>query len=309
MKVFVLMMCVTGFGLLLRSYVSQNPQPLNTRPCACEKCLSEDDPWFMQRFKKSVEPFLSADCNITEDAFNWWKHLQLEKRNFDTYKTTVGNLFEVFPPRPDLIEPSPDRCRTCAVVGNSGNLRGSRYGPMIDSHDVIMRMNGAHITGYETDVGARTTHRIMYPESAVDLDNTTHLLLFAFKIMDIEWVMKAFTTGFHGKSYAPIKSKIKANRDLVIVLNPAFMQYVHETWLKKQGRYSSTGFMALILSLHICDEVHVFGFGADKDGNWSHYWEILRDKHFKTGIHPGTREYEIIQALAAKHKIKFYKGW
>jgi hypothetical protein len=41
----------------------------------------------------------------------------------------------------------------------------------------------------------------------------------------------------------------------VLVLNPVFMKYVHETWLDYQGKYPSTGFMALILSLHICDKV------------------------------------------------------
>lgn len=39
----------------------------------------------------------------------------------------------------------------------------------------------------------------MYPESAVDLDNSTHLVLVPFKIQDLEWLMKAFTTGFYGK--------------------------------------------------------------------------------------------------------------
>jgi len=35
----------------------------------------------------------------------------------------------------------------------------------------------------------------MYPVSAVDLENTTSLVLFAFKILDLEWMMKALNTG------------------------------------------------------------------------------------------------------------------
>lgn len=64
---------------------------------------------------------------------------------------------------------------------------------------VLRRMNGGHTKGYERDVGTRTTHHIMYPESAVDLDNTTHLVLVPFKIQDLEWLMKAFTTGVFGE--------------------------------------------------------------------------------------------------------------
>lgn len=52
----------------------------------------------------------------------------------------------------------------------------------------------------------------------------------------------------------------------------------------------------------------MFGFGADSDGNWSHYWEQLRNKKLRTGAHPGGQEYEMIQELDKHQKIKFYKG-
>ncbi|KAM4725048.1 CMP-N-acetylneuraminate-beta-galactosamide-alpha-2,3-sialyltransferase 2-like [Anableps anableps] len=233
--------------------------------------------------------------------------IQNEPREFSYYTSMVHKLFELFPPIGDFGKPSSDSCRTCAVVGNSVNLKGSRYGALIDFQDVVIRMNAAPIKSYERDVGTKTTHRVMYPESAVDLDNSTHLVLFPFKINDLEWVIKAFTTGFYRRSYAPIKSKIKANKDLVMVVNPAFMKYVHDIWLEKKGNYPSTGFMALILALHICDEVHVFGYGADDDGNWSHYFEILKRKDFKTGPHPGKHEYALIQELAETKQSGFIK--
>ncbi|XP_036001449.1 CMP-N-acetylneuraminate-beta-galactosamide-alpha-2,3-sialyltransferase 1-like isoform X1 [Fundulus heteroclitus] len=277
--------------------------------CACEKCLSEENLFILHRLNRSEEPFLSSNTNLSEDAFRWWKLIQNEQRDFGSYKATVHKLFELFPSVADLGKPSADSCRTCAVVGNSVNLKGSRYGPLIDFQDVVIRMNAAPVKDYERDVGTKTTHRVMYPESAVDLDNSTHLVLFPFKIQDLEWVIKAFTTGFFGRSYAPLKSKIKAKRDLVMVINPAFMKYVHEIWLEKKGDYPSTGFMALILALQICDEVHVFGYGADHDGNWSHYFEKLKSKSFKTGPHPGQHEYALIQQLAEKKSVRLYKGW
>ncbi|XP_036949323.1 CMP-N-acetylneuraminate-beta-galactosamide-alpha-2,3-sialyltransferase 1-like [Acanthopagrus latus] len=280
--------------------------PQDASPCT--KRLSEIERQWMHCFGRSVELFLSADYKLPEDAFNWWKRLQLERRNFSAYSETVGRLFEMIPPSPGLSEPRPGSCRTCSLVGNSVKLKGSNYGPEIDSHDIVIRMNHGRTKGYEVDVGTRTTHHIMYPESAVDLDNTTHLVLVPFKIQDLEWLMKAFTTGFHGTSYVPVKSHIAANKEMVMVVNPAFMRCVHDSWLSKNGHYPSTGFMALILALRICDEVHVFGYGADNDGNWSHYWEKLKDKKFKTGLHPGTHEYSIIQKLAEKQILKFYEG-
>ncbi len=46
---------------------------------------------------------------------------------------------------------------SCAVVGKSGILLGSRYGSFIDRHDVILRPNTPPVVGYEVDVGSRTT--------------------------------------------------------------------------------------------------------------------------------------------------------
>ncbi|KAM6941657.1 CMP-N-acetylneuraminate-beta-galactosamide-alpha-2,3-sialyltransferase 2-like [Lycodopsis pacificus] len=217
-------------------------------------------------------------------------------------------MFQMFPASADVEASSPERCMTCAVVGNSGNLKKSHYGPLIDFQDVVIRINRGRTKGYEADVGTKTTHRVMYPESAVDLDDTTRLVLFPFKILDLDWVTKALSTGFSRSSYAPIKSKIKANKDLVMVLNPAFMRYVHDVWLQKKGKYPSTGFMSLVLALHICDEVHVFGYGADSDGNWSHYWEKLMNNNLKTGSHPGAEEYKIILELAKHQILTFYTG-
>ncbi|XP_029976607.1 CMP-N-acetylneuraminate-beta-galactosamide-alpha-2,3-sialyltransferase 1 [Salarias fasciatus] len=268
-----------------------------SRVCACRKCLTDGDPWFQQLIGMSPQPFLSKDHSISEDDFKWWKHLQGEKRNFTFYNSTLDELFQVIPPVPGVVGPSPRRCRTCAVVGNSGNLLGSHYGSLIDSHDIVIRMNRGRTEGYEADVGSKTTHRVIYPESATQLGNTTRLVFFPFKMFDLLWLQKIFTPAF--------KSRI-ANKDLTMILNPAFMRYVHDVWLEKKGRYPSTGFMTVALSLQICDEVNVFGFGADRDGNWNHYFEKLKNTRLRTGPHPGQQEYQIIQELHNKQKIQFF---
>lgn len=117
---------------------------------------------------------------------------------------------------------------------------------------VLSRMNKARTSGYERDVGSRTTHHIIYPESAIDLDNTTSLVFFPFKTLDLQWLPGAITTGSHitlwvtillwlvhqsvtpcvfqrlhsnsgwnvglilpNSSYLRLRPKIKANKDLV----------------------------------------------------------------------------------------------
>ncbi|XP_019211105.2 CMP-N-acetylneuraminate-beta-galactosamide-alpha-2,3-sialyltransferase 1-like [Oreochromis niloticus] len=224
---------------------------------------------------------MSQKHKPSEEDFNWWKNLQgARHQNLTFYNKTLERLFQTITPIADVGEPHPDHCRSCAVVGNSGNLRGSHYGPLIDFHNIVIRINRGHTKGYETDVGTKTTHRVMYPESATRLDNTTHLLFFPFKTHDFLWLLKALNPG---ENDAPNLKKI-ANKDLMMILHPAFMKYVHQVWLGRKGYYPSTGFLAVVLSLLMCDEVSVFGFGADSEGNWSHYFEILRNKKLKTGV-------------------------
>lgn len=52
-----------------------------------------------------------------------------------------GRLPQVIPGRSPYGSWDPGRCLRCAVVGNSGNLRGAGYGPTIDGHNYIMRWN------------------------------------------------------------------------------------------------------------------------------------------------------------------------
>nr|XP_057902649.1 CMP-N-acetylneuraminate-beta-galactosamide-alpha-2,3-sialyltransferase 1-like isoform X3 [Doryrhamphus excisus] len=145
-------------------------------------------------------------------------------------------------------------------------------------------------------------------ESAPDMDDSIHLVLLPFKILDLEWLQQAFTTGFKGMSYKPVRSTMRANKSLVMVVNPGFIAYVNRAWLRTSRGYPSTGFLAVILALHMCDEVHVFGYGADRNGNWSHYWEKLKDPNFKTGLHYGEHEYHVLQKLAELQQLKFFKG-
>ncbi|KAM7383837.1 hypothetical protein PAMA_011281 [Pampus argenteus] len=301
--IFVItLLCITAFTVFSTSTWNLSVISQERRHCGCKKCLTEDDPWFKELINASPQPFLSRNYVTPEDDFNWWKRIQLERRSYSFYNATVNNLFQMFPPIPSLIKSSPDRCRTCAVVGNSGNLKGSHYGAQIDIHDIVIRMNHGPTKGYEEDVGTKTTHHVMYPESSTNLDNTTHLVLFSFKINDLLWLLKTFTPG-ENKAV-----ERRANKDLVMILNPAFMKYVHEMWLKKKGSYPSTGFLTVALSMQMCDEVNVFGFGADRDGNWNHYFEQLKNKNLRTGPHAGTHEYQVIQQLHEKQKIHFFKG-
>lgn len=59
----------------------------------------------------------------------------------------------------------------------------------------LSRMNQAPTVGFEKDVGSRTTHHFMYPESAKNLPANVSFVLVPFKALDLMWIASALSTG------------------------------------------------------------------------------------------------------------------
>uniref|UniRef100_K7GFG1 CMP-N-acetylneuraminate-beta-galactosamide-alpha-2,3-sialyltransferase 2 n=2 Tax=Pelodiscus sinensis TaxID=13735 RepID=K7GFG1_PELSI len=279
------------------------------KSCGCASCIValNSSAWFNERYDPAISPLLTKHtAKITPDVLLWWLRLQGSERSAQLQEI-LAHVFDVLPSPPMDARPI-SRCRTCAVVGNSGWLRGSLYGRAIDAHHWVLRMNRAQTVGFEEDVGMRTTHHFMYPESAVDLQPGVHLVLVPFKPLDLKWVTSAFSTGELRHTYRRVKQFVEADRSKVLILNPAFLKYIHDKWTQHHGRYPSTGFTALLFALHTCDQVAVFGFGADSSGNWHHYWEGNRyaGAFRRTGVHSADFEITLIKKLATEGKIFFY---
>ncbi|XP_008407369.1 ST3 beta-galactoside alpha-2,3-sialyltransferase 8 [Poecilia reticulata] len=283
----------------------------NPKSCGCsDSCISDLQlsVWFSDHYNSSQQPILHAkNNNFDPDAIAWWQGLQ-RSDNDHTLKEVMAKMFQVISPPPVDTTPVNKRCRKCAVVGNSGNLRWSGHGKLIDSHNFIIRMNKAVTQGFEKDVGNRTTHHFLYPESAVDVQHGVNLVLLPFKLKDLEWLTSALSTGHIKRTYMRVRDRVGADRDKVLVVNPVFFKYVHDHWTEHHGRYPSTGMLAIVFALHTCDQVSVFGYGADKMGNWHHYWEEnpYGGAFRKTGVHNADFETDVIHRLDKEGKIKFY---
>ncbi|XP_028814272.1 CMP-N-acetylneuraminate-beta-galactosamide-alpha-2,3-sialyltransferase 2 isoform X2 [Denticeps clupeoides] len=301
---------------LVPNYVSLrklDPQESSQqKTCACVHCVGDlgVSDWFDKSFDPDISPVWTRNnIQLPSDVYYWWVMLQPQFKPH-SIKQVLLRLFQVIPGRSPYGSWDPARCLRCAVVGNSGNLRGAGYGPVIDSHNFIMRMNLAPTVGYEVDVGSHTTHHFMYPESAKNLAPNVSFVLVPFKTLDLVWITSALSTGQIRFTYAPVKQYLRVDKDKVQIFNPAFFKYIHDHWTRHHGRYPSTGMLALFFSLHVCDEVNVFGFGADSRGNWHHYWEQNRysGEFRKTGVHDADYEAQIINLLAKAGKITVFPG-
>ncbi|XP_074243273.1 CMP-N-acetylneuraminate-beta-galactosamide-alpha-2,3-sialyltransferase 1 isoform X2 [Saimiri boliviensis] len=256
------------------------------------------------------DPASQRLASLANHHIHIFKRLQREKKP-NNLNDTIKELFRVVPGNVDpLLEKRSVGCRRCAVVGNSGNLRESAYGPEIDSHDFVLRMNRAPTAGFEADVGTKTTHHLVYPESFRELGDNVSMVLVPFKTIDLEWVVSATTTGAISHTYVPVPAKIRVKQDKILIYHPAFIKYVFDNWLQGHGRYPSTGILSVIFSMHVCDEVDLYGFGADSKGNWHHYWENnpSAGAFRKTGVHDADFESNVTATLASINKIRIFKG-
>ncbi|XP_018590314.1 ST3 beta-galactoside alpha-2,3-sialyltransferase 3b isoform X5 [Scleropages formosus] len=102
------------------------------------------------------------------------------------------------------------KCKRCIVVGNGGVLANKSLGSHIDGYDVVVRLNQAPVSGYEKDVGSKTTLRITYPEGAFQkpkhYENHSLFVLSAFKPQDFKWLRQMVFKEKLGKPVAPINA-------------------------------------------------------------------------------------------------------
>ncbi|XP_067904835.1 ST3 beta-galactoside alpha-2,3-sialyltransferase 8 isoform X2 [Heterodontus francisci] len=188
--------------------------------CSCETCITDRgvSHWFDKRFNSSIQPQLTSDNEkIPQEDLLWWLGLQ---SRFPTLSNAHSRLFDGMPKSDPFKTNNSCLCRRCAVVGNSGNLKGSNYGQLIDSQDFVIRMNKAVTKGHESDVGKKTTHHFMYPESAKDLEPNIHLVLVPFKPHDLLWFVNALSKRNNMLTYKRVKRYIKADRDKSSFIQP-----------------------------------------------------------------------------------------
>lgn len=114
-------------------------------------------------------------------------HYTLSRLSEDpAYSTLLSHGSIFLPPQANDLGEN----HTCLYLPNSSPTSSL-------SHFLILgcRMNRAPTTGYESDVGSKTTHHFVYPESYKELEENVSMILIPFKTLDLRWVVTALTTG------------------------------------------------------------------------------------------------------------------
>ncbi|XP_043941378.1 CMP-N-acetylneuraminate-beta-1,4-galactoside alpha-2,3-sialyltransferase [Protopterus annectens] len=211
-------------------------------------------------------------------------------------------------------------CRRCIIVGNGGILTNKSLGSKIDEYDIVVRLNGAPVKGFEKDVGSKTTLRLTYPEGAFQrpelYEKDSIFVLTGFKPQDFKWLKyvvykeKVLSDGFW-KSVATVVPKEPHE---IRIMNPYFIREAAFTFIglplnngmMGRGNIPTLGTVAITMALHNCDEVGVAGFGYDMTNPSAplHYYENIKMSAIKESwTHNIAKEKEFLRKLVKGHVI------
>ncbi|XP_008304044.1 alpha-N-acetyl-neuraminyl-2,3-beta-galactosyl-1,3-N-acetyl-galactosaminide alpha-2,6-sialyltransferase isoform X1 [Stegastes partitus] len=222
-------------------------------------------------------------------------------------------------------------CNQCALVSSSGQMLGAGVGEEIDKTACVIRMNNAPTRGFETDVGSRTSVRVVSHTSAPLLvrneryyfqqsANTTYIFWGPEKNMRQDGKGRIYNLLLKMATKYPNAKIYAVTKDRVQYCDNVFQNETGKNRMKT-GAFLSTGFFTMILALDMCDTIQVYGMIDDNycsRANHSvvpyHYYERNRinecrmykvHEHTKRGGHRFITEKAIYAKWATRHKIEF----
>uniref|UniRef100_A0A8C3BZ83 alpha-N-acetylgalactosaminide alpha-2,6-sialyltransferase n=1 Tax=Cairina moschata TaxID=8855 RepID=A0A8C3BZ83_CAIMO len=201
----------------------------------------------------------------------------------------------------------PGGCVRCAVVGNGGILNGSRQGEAIDAHDLVFRLNGAVIRGFEEDVGTKIS---FYGFTVNTMKNS----LIAYEEYGFTRIPQAEDLKYifipsDVRDYIMLRSAIRGSPvpegsdkgDEFLRSELLNMQYGHLYM-------PSTGALMLLTALHTCDQVSAYGFiTANYEQFSDHYYEVEKKPLVFYANHDMLLEAELWRSLHQAGIMELYQ--
>lgn len=167
----------------------------------------------------------------------------------------------------------PRQFKSCAVVGNSGDLLKTEFGEEIDRHDAVIRDNEAPVNEkYAKYVGLKRDFRLVVRGAARNMVTILH------GSADEVLVIKSVT---HRDFNTMIKS----------IPNPV---YLFQGIVLRRGA-KGTGMKSIELALSMCDVVDIYGFTVDPGyTEWTRYFSTPRKGHNPL---QGRAYYQLLECL------------
>lgn len=156
----------------------------------------------------------------------------------------------------------------CALVTSSSHVLSSGAGAEIDRADCVIRMNDAPTSGFEADVGNRTSLRVVAHSSVFHLIRKPQEFLNCTEGVSIIFWGPASKIGSSKSALYKLIQRVASTYSNLsaFTVTPNKMHkfddlFHKETgWDRKKSRsWLSTGWFTMVIAIEICDNIKVYG--------------------------------------------------
>lgn len=230
----------------------------------------------------------------------------------------------------DDVDGTTKKYASCAVVGNSGILLASEHGDLIDSHELVVRINNAPAGNarYARHVGLKTglafvNSNVMSRWCAAIRPGSCYCRAYGDAVPILTYMCSGAHFAEHALCNASSVSSFSRSGAVaapapVIVTDPrldalcarvvkyySLRRFVRETgrpageWGRRheEGMFHySSGMQAVVVAAGLCERVSVFGFG--KDAAARHHYHTLQKGELD--LHDYEAEYEFYRDLETR---------
>ncbi|KAM4696587.1 alpha-N-acetyl-neuraminyl-2,3-beta-galactosyl-1,3-N-acetyl-galactosaminide alpha-2,6-sialyltransferase [Rhinophrynus dorsalis] len=158
------------------------------------------------------------------------------------------------------------------MVSSSGQMLGSGLGPLIDQAECVLRMNTAPTLGYESDVGSRSTLRVVSHTSVPHLlRNETYFFQQSQDTVYVIWGPPKQMDPDTGITYRVLlQAKGRYPPVQIYTLTQNMMAHCDQIFQNETGKnramsgtFLSTGWFTMILAMELCEDISVYGMVSE----------------------------------------------
>ncbi|MEQ2180636.1 hypothetical protein GOODEAATRI_003246 [Goodea atripinnis] len=159
-------------------------------------------------------------------------------------------------------------CHNCALVTSSSHVLGSQAGDEVDRTECVIRMNDAPTSGYESDVGNRTTLRVVAHASVFRVVRrpNEYLRCTDSNSTIIFWgPPNKIGKDAKGTLFRLIQRVSMTYGNLSFFsITPTKMRKFDNLFNRETGRdrshsWLSTGWFTMVIAIEVCDNIKVYG--------------------------------------------------